>query len=58
VAESEAVAQTVTMADLAGLSIEAEIARVQVVQREGRSFNVHVKQTWKLNSARISRPSQ
>jgi ribosomal protein L36 len=47
-AVAQAVTMAVTMADLAGVSVEAEIARDQVVRREGRSFNVHLKQTWDI----------
>jgi hypothetical protein len=48
VSASAATALDIVVADLAGVAIEAEIFRDQLVQRAGRSFNVQVKQTWDI----------
>lgn len=47
-APSEAFAETITLSDLAGAAIEANINRRQNMQRDGRSYSIRTHQNWKF----------
>ena len=44
-----AFAEPVTFADLAGLSVEADVHRIQDIRRDGRSASIKGHQNWKIS---------
>jgi hypothetical protein len=45
---TESFAESITLADRAGVTVEANIHRRQSMQREGRTFPIQIHQNWKF----------
>jgi hypothetical protein len=45
---SSAAGQAITVADLEGAIIEAEIVRAQTVRRDGRTIDLRIRQSWRI----------
>src|SRR3569832_121780 len=41
-------AETITLSDLSGAAVEANINRRQTMQRDGRSYSIRTHQNWKF----------